>query len=208
MASLFEKGSIGTMNLQNRIMRSATCEGMCEQNGRPTPKLAELYRNLVKGGVGLVITGYTYVLPGGKHFPGKMGIYTDDFIENFKELTRAVHESDGKIAVQLVHAGGQTDSKSAGQRPVAPSEIKVGDFPEIPQALSVQEIEGISDAFARSAQRAKEGGFDAIQIHGAHGYLVTQFLSPSTNRRTDAYGGSLENRSRFLFDVYEKIRSG
>ena len=207
MASLFEQGSIGTVKLENRMIRSATWEGMCEQSGRPTQKLTDYYCNLVKGGIGLIISGYTYVRPDGKQLPGKMGIYTDDFALDFKQMTRAVHDLNGKIAIQLVHAGGQTDSKAAGRRPVAPSGIKVASFPEIPQELSILEIEDITDSFARAARRAKEWGFDAVQIHGAHGYLVSQFLSPLTNRRADAYGGSLENRSRFLFDIYEKIRT-
>lgn len=207
MASLFEQGSIGTVKLKNRMIRSATWEGMCEQSGRPTQKLTDYYCNLVKGGIGLIISGYTYVRPDGKQSPGKMGIYTDDFAQDFKKLTRAVHDLNGKIAIQLVHAGGLADSKAAGCRPVAPSGIKVGSFSEIPQELSVLEVEDITDSFARAAQRAKEWGFDGVQIHGAHGYLVSQFLSPLTNRRTDAYGGSLENRSKFLFDIYEKIRT-
>lgn len=206
MASLFEQASIGTLKIKNRIIRSATWEGMCEQNGRPTQKLIDYYCTLVKGGIGLIISGYTYVRPDGKQQVGKMGIYTDDFAEDFKRLTRAVHDLDGKIAIQLVHAGGQASSKNAGHQPVAPSAVKAGAFPEMPQALSILEIEDITDAFALAAQRAKKWGFDAVQIHGAHGYLVSQFLSPLTNHRTDAYGGSLENRSRFLFDVYEKIR--
>ncbi len=206
MTSLFEQGCIGTLNLKNRMIRSATWEGMCEQDGRPTQKLMDYYCNLAKGDIGLIISGYTYIRPDGKQLSGKMGIYTDDFAPDFKKLISAVHKANGKIAVQLVHAGGQADSKSTGQKPVAPSNIKVGSFPEIPQQLSILEIEDITDAFARAARRAKEWGFDAVQIHGAHGYLVNQFLSPFTNQRNDEYGGNLENRSRFLFDIYEKIR--
>jgi len=207
MASLFEPGLIGRLKLKNKLIRSATWEGMCEENGKPTQKLIDYYCSLVKGGIGLIITGYTYIRLDGKQLPGKMGIYTDDFSREFKQMTQAVHDSGGKIAIQLVHAGGQADSKSAGRQPVAPSAIQVGSFPETPRKLSVLEIEDITDAFARAALRAKKWGFDGVQIHGAHGYLVSQFLSRFTNHRTDAYGGSLENRGRFLFDIYEKIRS-
>jgi 2,4-dienoyl-CoA reductase-like NADH-dependent reductase (Old Yellow Enzyme family) len=206
MASLFEQGFIGTLELKNRMIRSATWEGMCEQDGRPTQKLIDYYCDLAKGDIGLIISGYTYIRPDGKQLPGKMGIYTDDFAPDFKKMANAVHKTNGKIAVQLVHAGGQTNSKSAGQTPVAPSNIKVGSFPETPRQLSILEIEDITDDFARAARRAKEWGFDAVQIHGAHGYLVNQFLSPFTNQRNDEYGGNLENRSRFLFDIYEKTR--
>ncbi|MFH2092811.1 MAG: NADH:flavin oxidoreductase [Pseudomonadota bacterium] len=207
MASLFETASIGKLALNNRMVRSATWEGMCEPDGRPTRKLIDYYCDLVKGGIGLIISGYTFVRQDGKQLPGKMGMHTDAFFEDFKQLTKAVHNLGGKIAVQLVHAGGQAQSKTIGRTPVAPSGEKTGSYPEAPQALSILEIEDLSDSFANAARRAKEWGFDAVQIHGAHGYLVSQFLSPFTNLRTDEYGGSLENRSRFLFDVYEKIRA-
>ncbi len=207
MASLFEPGSIGPMKLKNRMIRSATWEGMCEPDGRPTKKLTNYYAELVKGGIGLIISGYTYVRPDGKQLTGKMGIYSDAFRQEFKTITRTVHDLGGKIAIQLVHAGGQADLKASGRKPVAPSAVKAAAFPETPVALSILEIEDITDAFAKAAGRAKEWGFDAVQIHGAHGYLVSQFLSPLTNQRTDEYGGSLENRARFLFDIYEKIRA-
>ena len=206
MTSLFEQGSIGAVKLKNRMIRSATWEGMCEQSGRPTQKLIDYYCDLVKGGIGMIISGYTFIRPEGKQLPGKMGIHTDDFAHDFKRLTRAVHDLNGKIAIQLVHAGGMADSKTINCRPVAPTDIKIGAYPEAPRALSILEIEAITDAFAKAAQRAKDWGFDAVQIHGAHGYLISQFLSPMTNQRTDAYGGSLENRARFLFEIYEKIR--
>ncbi len=207
MALVFDPGSIGTLTLKNRMIRSATWEGMCAPDGRPTDKLTEYYCTLTKGGIGLIISGYTYIRPEGKQNPGKMGLYNADFKDSFKKLTRAVHKQGGQIAVQLVHAGGQADPKSAGRQPVAPSKIKKGFYRQEPMELSVLEIEAISDAFAQSAKRAKDWGFDAVQIHGAHGYLVNQFLSPLTNQRTDAYGGTLENRCRFLFDVYDKIRA-
>lgn len=207
MPSLFEPASIGTLTLRNRLVRSATWEGMCDQDGRPSQKLVNTYTDLARGGIGLIISGYTYVRKGGKQNPGKMGLYDDRFEHDYQHLTRAVHDAGGKIAVQLVHAGGQADPKWAGRQPVAPSAIKGGAFRQTPLELSGLEIEAISDAFAQSAKRAKDYGFDGVQIHGAHGYLVNQFLSPLTNQRTDAYGGSLENRSRFLIDIYDKIRS-
>jgi 2,4-dienoyl-CoA reductase-like NADH-dependent reductase (Old Yellow Enzyme family) len=207
MASVFDPASIGTLELKNRIIRSATWEGMCDPDGRPTQKLIDLYTILAQGGVGLIISGYTYVRPEGKQLPGKMGLTSDTFEPDYRKLTKAVHDAGGRIAIQLVHAGGQADPKSAGHRTVAPSSVKYAAYPIMPSALSVLEIEAVTDAFAQSAKRARDWGFDAIQIHGAHGYLVNQFLSSLTNRRNDAYGGTLENRSRFLFDIYEKIRA-
>lgn len=207
MASLFESASIGTLVLQNRIIRSATWEGMCDPDGRPSDKLIDTYGDLARGGVGLIISGYTYIRPEGKQNPGKMGLYSDQFEDDYKRLTQRVHEEGGTIAIQLVHAGGQADPKAAGRQTVAPSGIKSDAFRGQPLELTVLEIEAISDAFAQAAKRARDWGFDAVQIHGAHGYLISQFLSPLTNQRSDAYGGSLENRSRFLFDVYDKIRT-
>jgi len=206
MAQLFEETSIKGMKIRNRILRSATWEGMCEPDGRPTQKLIDYYQELACGGIGLIISGYTFVRPDGKGLPGKMGIHTDDFENDFKKLTQAVHAAGGTIAIQLVHAGGQTTAQNAGRQPLAPSSIKVDQFPEIPAELSRDDIRDLVAAFGAGARRAKAWGFDAVQLHGAHGFLINQFLSPLTNRRTDDYGGGIENRSRFLLQVYQKVR--
>lgn len=206
MTTLFEETVINGMKLRNRMVRSATWEGMCAQDGRPTQKLINCYKDLALGGVGLIITGYTFVRPDGKQAPGKMGIHTDDFADDFKKLTGAVHDAGGRIAVQLVHAGGQSDTKNAGRQPLAPSAVQVEQFPEMPAELTKHEIRDIVEAFGAGARRAKAWGFDAVQLHGAHGYLINQFLSPLTNRRSDEYGGSIENRCRFLLEVYRKVR--
>jgi 2,4-dienoyl-CoA reductase-like NADH-dependent reductase (Old Yellow Enzyme family) len=179
---------------------------MCDQDGRPTAKLIKCYKNLSKGGVGLIISGYAFVRPEGKQIPGKMGIHSDDFAINYENLTNTVHDAGGKIAVQMVHAGGQTDSANAGRQPLAPSAVKVDQYPETPAVLSKDEISDIITAFGESARRAQAWGFDAVQLNGAHGYLINQFLSPLTNRRTDEYGGTIENRCRFLLNVYNRIR--
>jgi len=206
MKDVFEKTTINGMNLPNRLVRSATWEGMCEADGRPTAKLASCYRDLAAGGVGLIITGYTFVRPDGKQLPGKMGIHTDAFSSDMRNLVQAVHKEGGKICLQLVHAGGQTDTKTAGRKPLAPSAVKVEQFPEEPAAMSKKDIEGIVTAFGDGARRARDYGFDAVQLHAAHGYLINQFLSPLTNRRTDEYGGTLENRCRFLLEVCSRVR--
>jgi len=207
MTALFEETTINGMMLRNRMVRSATWEGMCEQDGRPTEKLINLYRELAQGGIGLIVSGYTFVRPEGKGNPGKMGIHTDDFAGDYENLTRAVHAAGGKIAIQLVHAGGQTDSKNAGRPPLAPSAVQVDQFPELPAELTKDEISDIVTAFGEGARRANAWGFDAVQLHGAHGFLINQFLSPLTNRRTDEYGGSIENRGRFLMEVYGSVRA-
>jgi 2,4-dienoyl-CoA reductase-like NADH-dependent reductase (Old Yellow Enzyme family) len=206
MATLFEETTINGMTTRNKMVRSATWEGMCDQDGRPTDKLIDCYRNLAQGGIGLIISGFTFIQPDGKGMPGKMGIHSDGFASDYENLTRAVHEADGKIAVQLVHAGGQTNAGNAGRQPLAPSAIQVDQFQEMPAELTKDEIRDIVSAFGEGARRAKAWGFDAVQLHGAHGFLINQFLSPLTNRRTDEYGGDIENRGRFLLEVYQKVR--
>jgi len=206
MANLFDPITINGMTLRNRLVRSATWEGMCEQDGKPTEKVVNWYRDLAQGGVGLIITGYAFVRPEGKQLPGKMGIHTDAFAGDYEKLTGAVHDAGGKVALQIVHAGGETDTNTAGRQPLAPSAVKVDQFPEMPMELSKDEISDIVTAFGEGARRAKAWGFDAVQLHGAHGFLINQFLSPLTNLRTDEYGGSVDNRCRFLLEVYRKIR--
>jgi 2,4-dienoyl-CoA reductase-like NADH-dependent reductase (Old Yellow Enzyme family) len=195
------------MTLQNRLVRSATWEGMCDVEGRPLPKLISFYRDLALGKVGLIITGYTFVSPEGKQLPGKMGIHTDDFADVMKDMTRTVHDAGGRICIQLVHAGGQTDAGNAGRQPIAPSAVKIDQYPELPAEITREDIARLIRAFGDGARRAQKWGFDAVQLHGAHGYLINQFLSPLANRRQDEYGGSIENRCRFLLETYEAVRS-
>jgi 2,4-dienoyl-CoA reductase-like NADH-dependent reductase (Old Yellow Enzyme family) len=204
--TLFDAVAIGSLTLPNRLVRSATWEGMCEEDGRPKPQLAELYRDLVRGGVGLIISGYTFVRADGKQLPGKMGIHTDELLPALTELTGAVHEAGGRIFCQLVHAGAQASAKVIGQAPLAPSAVQAPNYPEAPRELSIAEIGELVSAFAESAGRAQAAGFDGVQLHGAHGYLINQFLSPLMNRRDDAYGGSLANRMRFLEEVCTAVR--
>ncbi|AMV72321.1 NADH-dependent flavin oxidoreductase, Oye family [Desulfuromonas sp. DDH964] len=204
--ALFDSAAIGSLKLPNRFVRSATWEGLCEVDGRPTPKLVQLYRNLARGGVGLIITGYSYIRADGKQLPGKMGIDSDDLIAPLRELSTAVHEEGGRVFCQLVHAGAQTTAKMIGAVPLAPSALKAPNYPELPRELGITEIQDLVQAFAAAANRAKQAGFDGVQLHGAHGYLINQFLSPLMNRRSDAYGGTLEGRMRFLEEVCVAVR--
>lgn len=207
MRKLFDEVRIKGMHLANRLVRSATWEGMCDEAGRPTSKLASYYTTLARGGVGLLISGYAYVRPDGKQLPGQLGIYTDEFIPGLAMLAEAVHREAGKICIQLVHCGGQTAEKAINSRPVAPSSIVAAQYPETPEELSVAGIAEIVRSFAAGAWRAKEAGCDAVQLHAAHGYLINQFLSPLTNRRGDAYGGDIEGRCRFMIEVYRAVRA-
>ncbi len=197
--NLFSPAKIGNLEIKNRLIRSATWEGMCE-NDFVSKKLINLYESLAKGGAGLIITGFSHVLKDANSNIGQMGIYDKKFIPGLKELTDIVHENNSKICVQLVHCGGQAVKSEA------PSAIKTPFYRKIPEELSIKRIIEIEDAFAKASEIALESNFDAIQIHAAHGYLISQFLSPVANKRKDKYGGSLENRARFLLEIYEKIR--
>ncbi|MFQ5353327.1 MAG: NADH:flavin oxidoreductase [Thermodesulfobacteriota bacterium] len=203
---LFEELMVNGLRLRNRILRSATWEGMCDNDGAPTQRLLDCYVELARGGVGLIITGYAYVTREGRQLPGQMGLDTDERAGEFKRLTGAVQRAGGVIAAQLVHAGGQTTAAEAGRRPLAPSSVGVEQFPEIPEELTLPDIERIIKAFGEAALRARALGFDGVQLHGAHGYLINQFLSPHTNTRGDRYGGDIDGRGRFLFEVYEEVR--
>jgi 2,4-dienoyl-CoA reductase-like NADH-dependent reductase (Old Yellow Enzyme family) len=206
MAALFESASIGNMPLRNRLVRSATWEGMCAPDGRPSEKLTKLYATLAEGGVGLIISGYTFVSPEGKQVPGKMGLHTDRFEPDYRTMVRVVHDAGSVLAVQLVHAGGHANKDLTGLEAVAPSAVGSAQYQRTPAVLSKQQIDDIVTAFGQSAARAMRWGIDAVQLHGAHGYLIHQFLSPHTNRRTDEYGGTIENRCRFVLEVLAEIR--
>ena len=200
---VFEPGEIGGLMIKNRLVRSATYEGMASEDASVTGKLVELYKTLAEGGVGLIITGYAYVQPGGKPLPRQTGIDRDDLIPGWRKIAETVHEhGDGcKVAIQLVHCGRQSFFL---EKTVAPSAVLDPFSSNMPREMTIEEIEETIEAFAEAARRTKEAGFDAVQLHAAHGYLLSQFLSPHTNRRTDEYGGSTENRIKIVEDIYKR----
>jgi len=207
MSVLFEKTNIKGMELKNRLVRSATHEGMADRDGFPTQDLFRLYERLAKGGVGLIITGFSFVTPDGKGpVPGMQGIHTDDHVSRYGELVQLVHENGARVAMQIAHCGRQTTREAIGTEPMGPSVVKENSLFVKPREMTEKDIERIIEAFAQASRRVKEAGFDAVQIHAAHGYLVNQFLSPYTNRRKDRWGGSLENRMGFVREIYEGCR--
>lgn len=208
MVGIFEKTRLSGIELENRLVRSATWEGLATDDGRVTPSLIRIHEELADGGVGLIISSYLYVRPEGKQSPGQIGAYSDDLKPGLAELARAVHDRDGKIVGQIVHCGGQADSsQSGGLHPVAPSAVDSPGYQVVPQELTREAIHDIVASFAAAARRLQEAGFDGVQLHGAHGYLLSQFLSPLRNQRRDEYGGTLENRSRFCLEVFRAVRS-
>jgi len=207
MADMFSEGKLGSLTLKNRLVRSAVWEGLADEKGLVTDQLVRYHERLAQGGIGLIILGYTYVQPNGRQSPGQTAIWSDDYIAGLKKLTSAVHAEGGKISIQLAHVGPQTNpTMIGGEQPVGCSAVEHPVF-GTPRALSTVEVKQMIEDFGQAAKRAKEAGFDAIQIHGAHGYLVSQFLSPRWNVREDEYGGSPENRMRFALEVYNAVRA-
>ncbi len=206
MSLLFTPQKFGSLTVPNRLVRSATAERMADEVGRPLPKMLDLYRELARGGVGLIITGHMYLHPTGKAHPEMTGIYDDDLIPALQQLTEVVHQESGLVAAQINHAGASSDVNLVPEA-LAPSTIQEAPFLKRPtRALTEAEIEMLAAAFGQAARRAQQAGFDAVQIHAAHGYLISQFLSPAVNRRSDQWGGSLENRLKFLRLVAAHVR--
>ena len=205
MNTLFKTTLINKMKLSNRFVRSATWMGLAEKDGRVTTKLIKTMTNLADGGVGLIISGHIYISTEGKASPLQVGLYDDKHIQGLSVMTNAVHEHNGKIIAQLAHAGTFALDELIDN---TPSAVSLFDgLSELPRnELSTADISKIVDAFANAAVRAKTAGFDGIQLHSAHGYLLSQFLSPYYNRRTDKYGGSVQNRTRIHLEIYEAIR--
>lgn len=205
MSLLFTPGKIGTLDIPNRMMRSATAERMADQAGYPRQQYFDLYRKLAAGGVGLIVTGHMYVHPSGKCHPEMTGIYDDDQVPGLVKLADVIHSEGGKVVVQINH-GGMQCAKDAVDGTIAPSAI-TNDFLQQPaREMTVDEIEMLIDAYALAARRVKEAGFDGVQLHGAHGYLINQFLSPFVNKRSDEWGGDFERRTRFLRAVCKAVR--
>jgi 2,4-dienoyl-CoA reductase-like NADH-dependent reductase (Old Yellow Enzyme family) len=174
--------------------------------GDATDQLADLYGALAAGGVGLILTGHIYVEPRGQASANQPGLYHDRQIAPMRSVTDAVHEHRGVIFAEIGHAGSQTMMPDL--RPIAPSPSANEMYGLEPAEATVDDINAVIDAFGQAARRAIEAGFDGIHIHGGNGYLISEFSSPITNKRTDEWGGDQERRSRFLFGVYESVRAG
>jgi 2,4-dienoyl-CoA reductase-like NADH-dependent reductase (Old Yellow Enzyme family) len=207
MSILFEPMALGNVEIKNRFVHSATVENMATEQGQVTEDLTERYRTLAKGDVGLIIPGNLYVHPLGRAFKYEAGIHSDEMIPGLKQVVDAVHEEGGRIVFQLIHAGRQTTKELIGQTPLGPSATGRDPINFVkPQEMTETEIQEAIEAFGRAAGRVVETGADGVQIQAAHGWLVSQFLSPFFNHRDDAWGGSDENQFRFLKEVVLEIR--
>ena len=207
MSILFTPKKIGKMEIKNRFVHSATYECMASDSGEVTDKLIKRYSQIAKGEAGLIIPGYLFIMPNGRAVNYQTGIHKDGLIKGLKNLVDAIHNEGSKVAFQLVHSGRQTSKDSIGQTPLAPSKGPRDNIYMVkPKEMTEKEIQEIIKAFGAAAFRAGEAGADGVQIHAAHGYLVNQFLSPFFNKRTDSWGGSDENRFRFIKEVVLEIK--
>ncbi len=184
MTEIFEPTSLSGIELENRLVRSATWEGLASADGTVTPALIRIHEELAEGGVGLIISSYMYVQRVGKQNQGQIGADSDQMNSGLAELAQTVSSRGGKIVGQIVHCGGQADRRlTGGLQPVAPSAIESPGYSMTPLELTIDQIHEIINDFAAAAKRLQKAGFDGVQLHGAHGYLLAQFLSPLRNQR-------------------------
>jgi len=206
MKKLFEQTKINQMELKNRFVRSATWEGLADPDGSCNKKVTDLYIELAQGQVGLIISSHIYINQKGKAGIGQLGIYSDQLIDGYIEMVNKIHQEGSKIIMQITHGGNQSRVKLIKKRPLGPSSVEIKND-GISKAMTKKDIFQTIKDFKHAALRAKKAGFDGVQIHAAHGYLLSSFLSPFFNHRTDGYGGSIENRARLVLEVYQTIRS-
>jgi len=207
MSILYEEKKIGKVLVKNRFVHSATYESMADIQGKVTDKLINRYRRLAKGGVGLIIPGYCFVMENGRSMKYQTGLHNDEMIDGLQKLVDTVHGEGSKIVFQLMHSGRQTSKDTIGQTQIAPSKGPMDTiYMAKPREMSEGEIKEIISAFGAAANRAKISGADGVQIHAAHGYLVNQFLSPFFNKRNDSWGGSDKNRFKFLKEVVFEVK--
>ena len=208
MPELFENTAIKSLELENRSIRSATWSGVADRKGRVTDRAIDFYRTLAEGGVGLIITGFQYVMPNGIAIAYQVGNYSDDLLDGLTRWAGAIHSSGGKVMAQLVHTGSRADPEMFPEEGEiwGPSAVPDPLTGNTPKEMTRHDITQLVTAYAAAAARSKTAGFDGIQLHGAHGYGINQFLSASSNSRTDAYGGNIDRRYRFLGEVMEAVR--
>ena len=205
--ALFSSFSIGTLQIQNRIVMPPMATNYATPEGFATDRQVAYYVERARGGVGYITVEHTGILQQGKASPNMLLISTDEHASRIERMIEAVHGAGGRIVVQINHAGRQTSSAVTGSPIVGPSPIPCPTRNEIPRELSVGAIEEIIEAFSMAAQRVKEAGADGVELHMAHGYLICSFLSPFSNRRRDQYGGDAQGRARLAVEVLKSVRN-
>jgi 2,4-dienoyl-CoA reductase-like NADH-dependent reductase (Old Yellow Enzyme family) len=205
MPRLFDALQMKGLVLKNRIVMPPMATELASEKGEVTERLLEHYSRRAKGPA-LIIVEHSYVMQNGKLSKNQLGIYSDELIPALSRLVKSVHDKGTPVAVQINHAGRMAASKITGLQPVAPSPVPASPSTETPHELNLNEIEQIIEGFVSAAARALKAGFDAVEIHGAHGFLLNQFTSPLANKRTDRYGGSLDGRMRFPLEIVSRLR--
>ncbi|MDP2744085.1 MAG: NAD(P)-binding protein, partial [Dehalococcoidia bacterium] len=207
LAKLFEPIRIGKLEIKNRIVMPAMANALATEDGYVNDQLLAYFEARARGGAGLITVGFTCIdFPRGTEGPRRLAIDHDKYLPGLTSLTQTIKKHGARVAIQLNHAGGAALHSLTGFQPIAPSPIICRPGGDVCRALTVDEIGQMVQLFVRAAERAVKAGFEAIEIHAATGYLLNEFLSPYYNRRKDSYGGSLENRARFLMEVVKTVR--
>jgi len=209
---LFTPISFSGLHLRNRVVMPPMATaiegpgGSVADDGRPSDGTIAHYATRARYGVGMIIVEHTYITKTGKAHRGQLGIDNDDAVPRFAELANAICSEGAVAVIQLNHAGAAASPEVTGSMPLGPSAVPIPGRTQVPTAMTAEDIAQTIRHFVLAGQRAKKAGFQAIEIHAAHGYLLNQFLSPLTNKRTDEYGGSLSNRARFLLEVVRAVK--
>lgn len=204
MPDLFSPCQIGPLRLKNRVIRAAAFEGMCPDN-RPSPALLAYHQRVAEGGVGMTTVAYAAVTQSGLSFAHQLWL-RPEVVGELRELTSAIKKAGAAASIQIGHCGNMAKRAVTGQRPIAPSSRINLYGPSWPRAMDRDDIAEVVKGFGEAVSLARDAGFDAVEVHAGHGYLISQFLSPHTNKRTDEYGGSLDHRLRFLREVMASVR--
>ncbi|MFH1639998.1 MAG: FAD-dependent oxidoreductase [Chloroflexota bacterium] len=203
--SLCQPITIGRMMLKNRMVMPPMVVRYATADGYVSERTLSYYEARAKGGAGLIIIEATYIHPRGPILPNELALYDDRYVPGMRELARVIQRHGAKVAVQLIHGGRMTNPKLTGMQPLAPSAVTASGV-ALPKEMTRDDINEVIRAFVRAALRAKAAGFNGVEIHGAHGYLIDQFISPATNHRRDSYGGSLQNRAHLLVEVIRAVK--
>jgi 2,4-dienoyl-CoA reductase-like NADH-dependent reductase (Old Yellow Enzyme family) len=208
MPHLLTPLSFSGLRLRNRIVMPPMWSGLAASNGAVTSQIVEYHRRRAEAGCGLVIVEHSFVHPSGRHTATQIGVHTDGMLEGLARLSAAVKAEGAVVCLQISHAGSRSLSAITGQRPIAPSAVRHPYEPdgEVPEAMTATQIQEMVAAFGAAAVRAWKAGFDAVEIHAAHGFLLSEFLSPLTNLRDDQYGGDEDGRSRLHLEVLAEVR--
>lgn len=206
MPRLSDPIRVRNLTIRNRIVMPPMANDMATEGGEVTDRHIEHYSARAGAGVGLMIVEHSYITPKGKMTAPQLGIHDDALVPGLKRLADAIRAGGAASAIQLTHAGANTSPDIIGCQPLGPADVPIPGRGIEPRPLTSAEIKELVGLYRDAARRAVEAGFDAIEIHGAHGFLLSQFVSPHTNRRTDGYGGSLENRLRFPLEVIRAVR--